>query len=295
MGYEYILLFILFVLFIIIISLAIYYILYNSFDTINTNGNIHYMSAEETSKFLKEDRDNYISNLSTYDLYARNTPSAKKYIEEIQNLASTFTDKDIELLNNCTSIADDLLRNIKRGDINDIVYAKFINFKDIANIKWVFSKTDSDSEGETCYENGLPHTRKDIIFLSDKVLINDEDELIKILIHEKIHIYQRNNSELFKSIIINMGYIEVTDDMIRGNSELIKQIKYRRSNPDINKKLYKNTSTNKILICFYKSDKPSSISDVTGNYYDEHPYETIAYELSEYIYKKNKIEKYKNI
>lgn len=293
MVYEYLLLFLLFVIFIIFISLIIYYIIYYSFDNTNANSNIYYMSADETSVFLKEDKDYYISGLSAYDLYARDTSSTIKYLADIQMLATSFTDKDIELLNNCTSIADDLLRNIKSYNINDIAYAKFINFKEIANIKWVFSKTESG--GKLSYESGLPHTRKNIIFLSDKVLINDEDELIKVLIHEKIHIYQRNNSDLFKSIIINMGYIEVTEDMIANDSELIRQIKYRRSNPDINKKLYKNTATNKILICFYKSDKPSSISDVSGNYYDEHPYEKIAYELSEYIYKKNKIEKYKNI
>ena len=293
MVYEYLLLFLLIVVFIIFISLIIYYIIYYYSHNNNENSNIYYMSDEETSKFLKEDRDNYIYGLSTYDLYARKTPSTKKYLEDIQSLASKFTDKDIELLNNCTSIADDLLRNINNNYMNDIIYAKFINFKDIANIKWVFSKTEI--KDELSYESGLPHTRKNIIFLSNKVLLNDEDELIKILIHEKIHIYQRYNSDLFKSIIINMGYIEVTNDLINNNSELIRQIKYRRSNPDINKKIYKNTSTNKILICFYKNDKPSSISDVYGNYYDEHPYEKIAYELSEYIYQNNKIETYKNI
>ena len=293
MVYEYLLLFLLFVISMIFISLIIYYIIYYSFDDINTNSNIYYMSAEETSMFLKEDRDYYVSGLSTYDLYARKTTSVKKYLEDIQSLASSFTDKDMEILNKCTTIADDLLRNINSNYMNDIIYAKFINFKDIANIKWVFSKTENDDE--LSYEGGFPHTRKNIIFLSDKVLINDEDELVKVLIHEKIHIYQRNNSDLFKSIIMNMGYIEVTDNMIANNSELIRQIKYRRSNPDINKQIYKNTSTNKILICFYKSDKPSSISDVYGNYYDEHPYEKIAYELSEHIYKNNKIEKYKNI
>ncbi len=92
-----------------------------------------------------------------------------------------------------------------------------------------------------------------------------------------------------------MGYIELTDEMITNNTELIKQIKYKRSNPDINKKLYKKISTNKISICTYKNDTPSGINDVSGDYYEEHPYEEIAYELSEYIYKKNKIEKYKNI
>ena len=113
MLYQYLQLFLLFVIFIIFISLIIYYIIYYSFDITNTYSNIYYMSANETSAFLKKDNDYYISGLSTYDLYARDTSSTIKYLADIQTLATSFTDKDIELLNNCTSIADYLLRNIK--------------------------------------------------------------------------------------------------------------------------------------------------------------------------------------
>jgi ABC-type sugar transport system permease subunit len=290
MIYNYILLASLIIISIICISFAIYYIVYYSF---NNSNNIHYMSAEETAKFLKDDEDNYVSNLSSLDLYARNVNTSKDYIENIQMLSSSFTEGEIVQLNKCTLVADTLLRNVI---INDIDYAKYINLSEIANIKWVFSKTNlKTGKGKINYESGLPHTRKNVIFLSNNVLTNDEDELVKILIHEKIHVFQRNNEDIFKNIIVKMGYIELTDEMISDNAELIKQIKYKRSNPDINKKLYKNILTNKISICTYKNDTPSGISDVSGDYYDEHPYEEIAYELSEYIYKKNKIEKYKNI
>lgn len=290
MLYNYIILASLIIISIICISFAIYYIMYYSF---NNSNNIIYMSVQETSKFLRDDEDKYVSNFSALDLYARNVNTSKDYIEIIQMRSSSFTESEIQLLKRCALSADNLLRNIK---INDIDYAKYINLNELANIKWVFSKTNlKTGNSEINYENGLPHTRKNVIFLSNYVLTNDEDELIKILIHEKIHVYQRNNEDIFKNIIVKMGYIELTDEMISNNTELIKQIKYKRSNPDINKKLYKKISTNKISICTYKNDTPSGITDVSGDYYEEHPYEEIAYELSEYIYKKNKIEKYKNI
>lgn len=290
MVYNYILPASIIIISILFILIAIYYIIYYSF---NNSTNVHYMSIQETSKFLKDDDDQYVKNFSKLDLYARNVNTINDYIENIQSKSSYFTEDEIQKLNNSTLIADKLLLKI---NLNEVHYFKYINFKDIANIKWIFSKTNlKDDEKEINYENGYPHTRKNIIFLSNNVLENDEDELIKILIHEKIHIYQRNNEELFKSIIMKMGYIELTDDMINSNAELLNKIKYKRSNPDINKKLYKKISTNNISICTYTSNTPSGISDVIGDYYNEHPYEEIAYELSEHIYKNYKIEKYKNI
>jgi hypothetical protein len=50
------------------------------------------------------------------------------------------------------------------------------------------------------------------------------------------------------------------------------------------------------MICLYNNDKPNGINDVDlVDYSLEHPYEKIAYEISEYIHNMNKIEKYKNI
>ena len=292
MIYNYMLFILLFVIFIISISLVIYHFVYSSFD--RKNG-IYYMNKEETLAFLTKDEDNFVKNLSEIDLYARNVSSINKYKENFEKIAASFTETEIQILNKTTIIADKLLNTIKFIDIN---YINYINLNDIANIKWIFAKTiinNSENDKEIKYENGFPHTRKNIIFLSNTFFNYDEEDIVKILIHEKIHIYQRYNEELFNKVIEKMGYIELKNEILVNDFKLTNQLKYKRSNPDINNKIYKKISTNKILICTYNSDTPKSISDVTGGYHNEHPYEEIAYELSEYIYDKTKIETYKNI
>jgi hypothetical protein len=50
------------------------------------------------------------------------------------------------------------------------------------------------------------------------------------------------------------------------------------------------------MICLYTSDKPKNINDIIIEKYSmEHPYEKIAYEISEHIYNIHKIETYKKI
>jgi len=296
MIYYYILL----LLIIILVVLTIFYIfhIYNSLIYDDVDNHIYYMNKDETMMFLEYDEDKYVSNLSTVDLYARKVLSKEEYIYIIKNSATSFTNNDKDILNKCIERADELLRSVKIYNIskeNNLSYTKNFNFNDLANIKWVLSLTSSENSDNNLiggYEEGLPHTRKNVIFLSNKVLNYPEDELIKILIHEKIHIYQRNNEELFKIIVENMGYTEVSNiTEISYNT-----IKHIRSNPDVNRKIYKNQNTGKFMLCLYNSDKPNGINDVELNDYSlEHPYEKIAYEISEYIHNMNKIEKYKNI
>ena len=296
MIYYYILL----LLIIILVVLTIFYIfhIYNSLIYDDVDNHIYYMNKDETTMFLEYDEDKYVSNLSTVDLYARKVLSKEEYIYIIKNSATSFTNNDKDILNKCIERADELLRSVKIYNIskeNNLSYTKNFNFNDLANIKWVLSLTSSENSDNNLiggYEEGLPHTRKNVIFLSNKILNYPEDELIKILIHEKIHIYQRNNEELFKIIVENMGYTEVSNiTEISYNT-----IKHIRSNPDVNRKIYKNQNTGKFMLCLYNSDKPNGINDVDLKDYSlEHPYEKIAYEISEYIHNMNKIEKYKNI
>jgi hypothetical protein len=286
--------YILSLLFITFLILTIYYI-YTIYTTLSfKNGkndtHLYYMSYEETALFLENDEDKYVANLSPLDLYARKVSSKDEYINIIKNEAIHFNKGDKLILDSCTKKADELLRNININNIStesNLDYSKYLNYKDIANIKWVLAITKSDNGGK--YENGLPHTRKHIIFLSQDVLNYSEDEIIRLLIHEKIHIYQRYNEALFKTIIYNMGYTD-SHDIPQ------EKLKYVRSNPDVNNKIYKNKNTGELMICLYRSDKPQNINDiVTQNYSMEHPYEKIAYEISEYIYNVHKIEKYRKI
>ena len=289
--------YILSLLIITLVILAIYYIytVYTSvpFKNGKNEEHLYYMSYEETVRFLESDEDRYVANLSPIDLYARKVASKEEYINIIKGEATHFNKGDKLMLDKCTKKADELLRNININTISsesNLNYSKYLNYKDIANIKWVLAITRNDNGGK--YEDGLSHTRKNIIFLSQDVLNYSEDEIIKLLIHEKIHIYQRYNEASFKTIIYNMGYAESTDSQAISQDKL----KYVRSNPDVNNKIYKNLHTGELMICLYSSDKPKNINDIIiENYAMEHPYEKIAYEISEHIYNIHKIEKYRKI
>jgi len=292
--------YILSLLIITLIILTIYYIytVYTSvpFKNVKNEEHLNYMSYEETVRFLESDEDRYVANLSPLDLYARKVSSKEEYINIIKGEATHFNRGDKLILDKCTKKADELLRNININNISkesNLDYSKYLNYKDIANIKWILAITRNDNGGK--YEDGLPHTRKNIIFLSQDVLNYSEDEIIKLLIHEKIHIYQRHNEDLFKTIIYNMGYAEISASPA---SPVISQdkLKYVRSNPDVNNKIYKHIHTGELMICLYTSDKPKSINDIIiQNYSMEHPYEKIAYEISEHIYNIHKIDKYRQI
>jgi len=289
--------YILSLLIITLVILTIYYIysVYTSvsFENGKNDKHLNYMSYEETVRFLESDEDRYVAKLSPIDLYARKVSSNEEYINIIKGEATHFNKGDKLILDKCTKKADELLRNININTISsesNLDYSKYLNYKDIANIKWVLAITRSDNGSK--YEDGLSHTRKHVIFLSQDVLNYSEDEIIKLLIHEKIHIYQRNNEALFKTIIYNMGYAESTDSQEISQDKL----RYVRSNPDVNNKIYKNIHTGELMICLYSSDKPKNINDIIIEKYSmEHPYEKIAYEISEHIYNIHKIETYKKI
>jgi hypothetical protein len=153
------------------------------------------MNKDETMMFLEYDEDKYVSNLSTVDLYARKVLSKEEYIYIIKNSATSFTNNDKDILNKCIERADELLRSVKIYNIskeNNLSYTKNFNFNDLANIKWVLSLTSSENSDNNLiggYEEGLPHTRKNVIFLSNKILNYPEDELIKILINATMKNY----------------------------------------------------------------------------------------------------------
>ena len=80
MLYNYIILASLIIISIICISFAIYYIMYYSF---NNSNNIIYMSVQETSKFLRDDEDKYVSNFSALDFDFLNTRLNELYPNSI--------------------------------------------------------------------------------------------------------------------------------------------------------------------------------------------------------------------
>lgn len=256
---------------------------YDRFDNIY---NITFLEYNDTAEFLLKDTDKYISNMSDVDLYARKVSNANEYMFLVAKNAMSFNMIEKEKLITCAKNADSFFRNYKDH---------YIDGREIEKITWKFALVNNNSKSTNTlnsvntnkyveYEEGLPHTREDIVFLSKYVLNNDITDLSNILIHEKIHIYQRYNKEKFDDIIKKMGYI-----ISRNNNNKLK-----RSNPDTNNIIYFDPSTNKEMMCLYRNDKPNSINDVIiTDFTIEHPYEQIAYNIAD-KYSKMHLSKYKD-
>jgi len=288
-----------------------------SSESNGSDGHIYFMTYKETANFFSKDNDRYVRNLTELDLHARNVKTHVEYLQNIEDTAISFTEDEKELLVICAKNADEYLR---KETFKELKYGNHLNGNHIADIKWIFANTYTNYFNDVIKENeqGLPHTRENIIFLSKNVLKNDESNVLNLtntLIHEKIHIYQRYNPDIFAKIIKEMGLKEL-------DKASFKQAKYIRSNPDTNNKIYyydksgnsylaylnilgddeENASKNidasnieNVMVCLYRNDKPNSINDVKqSNYAMEHPYEKIAYEIAENFYKNNK-NKYINI
>ena len=259
-----------------VIFFAIYvYTIYSQFyEPYHTaNDTIYFMTYDDTAKFFKEDHDKYVRQLTKLDLYARKCKTSQEYIDDIVKTAISFTNEEKQMLTKCAKMADDFFITVDFGKTD----YKLMNNMDIANIPWIFALTYKNDKYE--YEEGLPHTRENVIFLSKYVVKYNEADLINTLIHEKIHIYQRYNPDLFAKIISTMNYavLDVSNQPYR---------KYIRSNPDTDRKVYYDITTNKEMVCLYRSDTPSGINDIImNNFALEHPYEKIAYEVAGYYYR----------
>jgi hypothetical protein len=224
---------------------------------LETNNKIKFLSAKDTAAFILKDDDNYVNHMSSADLYARKVSTTDEYKINASKYALNFTTNDKQNLIKCSKKADDFFKNYN--------YKNILNCDKIAKLKWCFALTDN------FYEEGLPHTRKDVIFVSTNVIKFEEISLITTLIHEKVHIYQKCYENEMSALLQKMGFIE----------KPISSPSLKRSNPDINNKIYYDIHTNQLMLSIYKSNKPNSISDVENtNHSFEHPYEKMAYDIA---------------
>ena len=214
--------------------------------------NLKILTATETKKFLLLDSDNYVHNFNSADLIARNAFSINDYIQTIINSTSNFTKKEIIFLNLAVKQAN------KRLLVVDITQ----KYKPI----WNFAKTISNK-----YENGYPHTRKNIIFISSSFFDNfDIKKAVKTIIHEQIHIFQRNFPELVNNYLFSLNYTLRKWPMTNSEREL------KRSNPDINNSIWIDP-LGKEMLPLFNSLNPSSMNDLITEENHQHPYETMAY------------------
>jgi hypothetical protein len=239
----------------IIIILISTYFFRKSYECFKISLNI-YLSKEETATFLLQDDDEYVSSMTPADLHARNVKTNTEYLQKIAFASIDFIESQKVLLDNFTQKADIFLKTLK---------SPYIDNKLMSQIVWKFGITTNKM-----YEEGFPHTRKDIIFITPRLLTFSENDVIKILIHEKVHIYQRKHLDLFQTILLKEGYVLLQE---RKNIPLI------RANPDLDKYIYKHPNSD-IMMSVYNNATPTSIMDtVSNNGSMEHPFEEIAYNI----------------
>ena len=214
------------------------------------------LNKKQTSDFLYNDPDKYFENLTQPDILALNATSVNELKNNVIQYVDDFTNEEKDKILQAITIVDNWLLNNK---------IKYINTIKIANMIWKIAKTKNNG-----YEQGYPHTRMDIIFITDNVLKGNIKMIAKTLLHEKIHVYQRLYPQDIKEWIYMNGY-----------KPKMKQteIKLARSNPDVDGIVYEKDGI--LQYVKYNSSTPSSLDD--SRYpkpYDpssEHPYEGLAY------------------
>jgi len=219
---------------------------------------ITFLTQEETKNFILKDEDKYLNNLSIYDLRARKCKTYIEYLYQAGNSTLEFTQEQKEKIFKCANEAKLYFNN---------------------NMNWVFALVNNN------YEEGFPHTRGNIIFLSSTIINYSDIELTKTLIHESIHIYQRYNKEEIKKYLEKNNF---TISRLRNNTSLM------RANPDLDDYIYKDKNGIE-MIANYNSEFPTSISDISlTTLSNEHPFEYMAYTIAE-EYSRKILNKYNKI
>lgn len=242
-----------------IIILLIFYFWYINYPK------IIFLSRDRLVEYLKLDNDNFYKKLNKIDYNVRNIKTIEEYHKIIEKSIDDINIDYKNLLTKCIHRSNKFFLEINEPNFDNIK---------CYNIPWKIGTMIGDK-----YENGLPHTRHDIIILP-KYKDDDDDFLTKLLIHEKIHIYQRFFPKLCNTYITNLGFTKYKK--IEPNDKI-------RANPDIDDWIYKD-SAGLIYKSFFKKDA-KKITDVhffpinKSRY--EHPFEKMANEISDKYSTKN--------
>ena len=184
----------------------------------------------------------FFTSLNNLDLIARSTTDNPITSEEHYKnvyIASyeDFTEIEKNILNKVVEEANKLLSS----------------YQNLQQLEWKFVKVNSR------IENGLPHTISDMIVVNTDLLKRTEKELIKTIIHEKVHIYQRLNVASSRKWISETDFVSLSSsDFLSLNKDILDM---RRSNPDLDRNTYYHKKSKVVIKQLYNSTSPQSIMD----------------------------------
>jgi hypothetical protein len=232
---------------------------FNENNIISNDIEIYYIKKQDLINILKKNNDNYYNTFFKNDYITRNIDTIEDYYNNIDKSVIDINNNDKIKLNKCIYKANNNLKKIN---------LKWFNGNKASKIPWKIGCINNK-----LYENGLPHTRNDIIILSKYHIEKySEYKLTKTLIHEKVHVYQKIYPNDCKIYLDNNGFIKFKK---RSNEDNI------RANPDLDNWIYKDMYNN-IYQAKYNNN-PLSVEDITylpiNTQSHEHPFEKMAIDI----------------
>ena len=163
-------------------------------------------------------------------------------------------------------------------------------YRRLHSIPWKFVFVDTACE----LENNFPHTHAHTIFLPSMYFSMSTQQRVKLLIHEKTHVFQRYYPILHNKIVLHHigyavhGYLPSHPDFARV-----------RTNPDTNDIIYSRNRTyvlpileehatrlSDVRVVRYSAETDRRAPNRGPGYKAEHPNEALAYYLEERIPKR---------
>ncbi len=238
---------------------------YNIDKSIKINEKL-FMNKRETADYLSADEDNFVNNLDIINKKARGETNIYNYLDKIVEAATDFKIEDKYLLQKAMNDSEKLIL----GTSSKKLLEYGINKERLKMLRGIRLALTSGK----IYENGYPHTRGNVIFLSTDYLDNYRDnpkKVLRTIIHEIVHIYQRNNGRIYDGFLKQEFWTIVLKP---------KEIERRRMNPDLDLDIWERNG--RVYMAKFTSSNPSSLDeiDIKGESQYEHPYEYYAYKFS---------------
>ena len=128
--------------------------------------------------------------------------------------------------------------------------------------------------------NDLPHTLGGTIILGDAFFRAPPTHQTITLLHEQIHVFQRKHPGRAREIVQRHFGSTVLKEGISPQTRARLRM---RANPDLDDAVYADVANGTASYQAYNSDTPHCLGDssVQGPGPTEHPFETMAYQLSE--------------
>jgi hypothetical protein len=230
------------------------------FSTIQLS--LTFLTESETQTILNNDADHYYDTFQKTDLKVRGAKSKQDYLGKI---SKSGCDGNIEIEEKITHCVGKLQTYMKQYSGKTI---EGVSIDEWMKLPWKI--------GFICdkvYENGLPHTRGDVIILSNQhIQTLTIPEVCRLLLHEQTHVYQKKFGM--------SDYLQTHYDTVPISDKDKKRIP---ANPDTDGLVYKDKSSGKVFQGQYNK-QPKFFRDITyasGDHTTEHPFEYMAYQLEQ--------------